>query len=127
MSNMWLRLIGESILGFILLVVGIVLFSQGPETTAGMAVAIGMIILGIVLILDLFYAASTGKMTTPPTLGAGTAPAGTSAAERYARLQEQKAEEAERAGLTGPAGAGEKPPALEHAPETDQVRKGRKP
>lgn len=98
MSNRWLRLIGESILGFILLVVGIVLFSQGPETTAGMAVAIGMIILGIMLVLDLFYAASTGKTTTPPILGAGTAPAGTSAAERYARQQEEKAKQAEEAG-----------------------------
>lgn len=92
---MWVRLLGESILGFLLLTVGIVLLSDSPETTLGTVVSIGMIVLGIVLFIDLFWAASTGKMRTPPTLGAGTAPSGSSAAERYEREQSKKHEQRE--------------------------------
>lgn len=85
--NIWLRLVGESVLGALLLTIGIVLVGQSPESTAGLVSAIVLIVIGIALLVDLVLAAAFGKIKTPATLGAGTAPPGTSAAERYDRAQ----------------------------------------
>lgn len=81
--NIWVRLVGESVLGAVLISVGALLIGEVPETTWGMVVAVGLLILGIGLIVDLVLAAAFGKIKTPSNLGAGLAPPGTGAAERY--------------------------------------------
>lgn len=81
--NIWVRLVGESVLGAVLIAVGALLIGESPETTWGMVVAVVLLVVGIGLIVDLVLAAAFGKIKTPSNLGAGVAPPGTSAAERY--------------------------------------------
>jgi hypothetical protein len=81
--NIWVRLVGESVLGAVLIAVGVLLIGQSPDTTWGMVLAVGLLIVGIGLIVDLVLAAAFGRIKTPSSLGAGVAPPGTGAAERY--------------------------------------------
>lgn len=97
MSNMWVRLIVESILGFTLLIVGVVLVGM-QDSTLSLIIAIALIIVGIALILDLVWAASSGRITTPPTLGAGMATAGSSSSEKWERDQRLLEEQRRAAG-----------------------------
>lgn len=92
MSNMWFRLIIESILGFTLLIIGVVLVGL-QDSTLSLVIAVILIIVGIVLILDLLWAASSGRITTPPTLGAGMATAGSSSSEKWERDQRLQEEQ----------------------------------
>lgn len=97
MSNMWFRLIAESILGFTLLIIGVVLVGL-QDSTLSLVISIILIVVGIVLILDLLWAASSGRITTPPTLGAGMATSGSSSSEKWERdqrLQEEQGEAGE--------------------------------
>lgn len=81
--NIWVRMVGESVLGAVLIAIGVLLIGQSPDTTWGMVLAVGLLVLGIGLIVDLVLAAAFGRIKTPDNLGAGVAPPGTSAAERY--------------------------------------------
>lgn len=92
MSNMWIRLVAESIVGFILLVVGVVLVGL-QDSTVSLVVAIALIVVGVALVLDLIWAAASGRIITPPTLGAGVATAGSSSSEKWEREQRLRAEQ----------------------------------
>lgn len=96
MSNMWARLVIESILGFTLLIVGVVLIGVQDSTTS-LVIAIVLIVVGIAFVVDLFWAASSGRIKTPSTLGAGMAVAGSSNSEKWER--EQRLREAEGRGV----------------------------